>query len=107
MVPLMSYLKNYNAMTIKKFAEQFKQQLLQLAFQFTIPNKYCTLALFYTLSSMSSNDSGWPIEAHFRTRVNRPGFGPTTISLTGDWLSLCGSFALGFTCNTQPIPLQG
>jgi phytoene desaturase len=60
MVPLMPYIQKYSAMTIKEFAEQLKHPLLQQALQSVVPNKYSSIAVFFTLSSLDSGDSGWP-----------------------------------------------
>jgi phytoene dehydrogenase-like protein len=60
-VSMMSYYKKYNGITIKDFAEQFKQPVLQRAFQFEIPNRYSAISLLLILAGMNTGDCGWPM----------------------------------------------
>lgn len=60
-LPLAKYLKKFGSITMAEFAMQFKNPLLQKAFQFEIPVKNSAIAFLNILSSMSVGDCGWPM----------------------------------------------
>lgn len=60
MLPVMSYFKKYGAMTVKDFAEQFKNPLLRNVFQ-VYPNKLSSFLPLMINASINSGDSGLPM----------------------------------------------
>ncbi len=61
MLPFMSLMKKYSAITIGELADQFKHPLIKNAFKQGYPSNLSALILLMIFSSLNSGDSGLPM----------------------------------------------
>ena len=63
MLPLVGYLKKYSQVTLKEYADQFRDPFMKKAFatiQYDIPDVPTLIALIF-LATLNQGDGGWPI----------------------------------------------
>ena len=61
MLPIMSLMNKYSAMTVGDLANKFKHPLLQNAFKQSYPPYISAIIMIMIFSSLNSGDSGLPI----------------------------------------------
>ncbi len=61
MLPFMKALRQLNNLTVADFAARFQDPLIRRAITYLIPPEFSAMSIISTLSSLSKQDSGWPM----------------------------------------------